>query len=280
MKININQFYRLVKKEYIFNYLSGFNKDKYCLDFIVKSVAVILIVLFNSTITLGGTRDPNTPDSKYIEYGKKHKCVIKIQTTTKENQKAHGSAVVIDPDWILTAAHIVKNSSNTKIVLDDKKEIIIDEIFIPDEYDEKKVGLCDIALCKLHESINLDFYPELYEKEDEVGKICSISGFGVTGMFSSNERTDDGIRRAGSNRIENIDRHLLVCNPGIQGKTELEFLISHGDSGGGLFIDKKLAGVNSCVMAADKNPNSSYGDECGHTRVSIYKNWIKNIIKK
>lgn len=256
MNVNINQFYYLVK------------------------VAVILIILFNSTITFGGTRDPNTPDSKYIEYGKKHKCVIKIQTTTKENQKAYGSAVVVDPYWVLTAAHVVKNSSDTKVILDDEKEIIVDEIFIPDEYDEEKVGLYDMALCKLHESIDLDFYPELYEKEDEIGKICSMSGFGITGTFSSSEKIDDGIRRAGSNKIESIDRHLLVCTPGVQDKTELEFLISHGDSGGGLFIDKKLAGINSCVMAKDKNADSSYGDECGHTRVSIHKNWIKDIIKK
>jgi hypothetical protein len=245
----------------------------------MKNFLLIFIILFNSTITFGGTRDPDTPDSKYIEYGKNHKCVIRI-TTIKENKKTYGSAVVIDPYWILTAAHVVKNSSNTKVVLDDEKEIIVDEIFIPLLYSSERVGLYDIALCKLHESIDLKIYPELYEKEDEIGKICSISGFGVTGKFSSSERIDDGARRAGSNKIENINKHLLVCTPGIKDKTELEFLISHGDSGGGLFIDKKLAGINSCVMATDKNADSSYGDECGHTRVSIHKNWIRSIIEK
>jgi hypothetical protein len=245
----------------------------------MKIFLLIFIVLLNTTATFGGTRDPNTPDSKYLEYGKKHKCVIKITTITKEDKKAYGSAVAIDPYWVLTAAHLVKDSINAKIILDNK-EIAIDEIFIPDEYDEKKIGLSDIALCKLNEGLDLNFYPELYEKEDEVGKVCSISGFGVTGTFSSKERIDDGIRRAGSNQIDNIEKHLLICTPGIKNKTELEFSISHGDSGGGLFIDRKLAGINSCVMAADKNPNSSYGDECGHTRVSIHRNWIINIIKK
>jgi hypothetical protein len=245
----------------------------------MKFFLLISIILFNSTIVFGGTRDPNTPDSKYIEYGKNHKCVVKI-ATIKNLKKTNGSAIVIDPYWILTAAHVVKNSSDTKVILDDEKEIIVDEIFIPLLYSLERVGLHDIALCKLHESIDLEFYPELYEKEDEVGKICSISGFGVTGTFSSNERIDDGVRRAGSNKIESIDKHLLVCTPGTKDKTELEFLISHGDSGGGLFIDKKLAGINSCVMAKDKNADSSYGDECGHTRISIHKNWIKDIIKK
>lgn len=238
----------------------------------------LLIVCLYSTVSFGGTRDPRTPDSKYIEYGKKHTCVLKITTVSEKKQIANGSAVAIDPMWVLTAAHVVKNTTNTKIILDNNQEIMVDEVFIPDEYDEEKVGLYDIALCKLHEEINLDFFPELYEDEDEVGKICSMSGFGITGTFSSNERIGDGIRRAGSNKIDGIDRHLLICTP--ENRTELEFLIAHGDSGGGLFINKKLAGIHSCVMAKDKKPDSSYGDESGHTRVSLHKKWIKDIIKR
>jgi hypothetical protein len=64
------------------------------------------------------------------------------------------------------------------------------------------------------------------------------------------------------------------------GRTELEFLICSGDSGGGLFINKKLAGINSCVLAADKKPNSSYGDDAGHTRISKYVPWIKQKIEE
>jgi len=61
--------------------------------------------------------------------------------------------------------------------------------------------------------------------------------------------------------------------------TNLEYCISHGDSGGGLFIDQKLAGINSIVLASDKNPDSNYGDESGHTRISKYKDWIEDNIK-
>lgn len=244
----------------------------------IKFLSITIIIF--STIVNAGTIDPNTPDSKYVDYGKKHKCVVKLTTTTKENQKSNGSAVVIGPKWVLTAAHVVNNCTETKVVLDNSSEIIVDEVFIPNEYDEEKIGFYDIALCKLHEDISLDFYPELYEDEDEIGKVCSIAGFGITGTFSSGRRVSDGIRRAGSNIVDSIDRQLLICTPEVKNKTELEFLISNGDSGGGLFINKKLAGINSCVMAKDKNTNSSYGDESGHTRVSIHRKWIKNIIKK
>jgi hypothetical protein len=32
-------------------------------------------------------------------------------------------------------------------------------------------------------------------------------------------------------------------------------------------------------MAVDKTPNSNYTDESGHTRLSLFKNWIKEKIK-
>ena len=66
-----------------------------------------------------------------------------------------------------------------------------------------------------------------------------------------------------------------VCSHGAKDCTNLEFLICNGDSGGGLFIDGKLAGINSCVVATDGNANSDYGDETYHTRISELQEWIK-----
>jgi len=82
------------------------------------------------------------------------------------------------------------------------------------------------------------------------------------------------------NKIDYISDSLLMCSPSIMSKTELEFLIASGDSGGGLFIDNKLAGINSCVMAVDKKPDSTYNDESGHTRVSKFLGWIKEHMQK
>jgi hypothetical protein len=62
-------------------------------------------------------------------------------------------------------------------------------------------------------------------------------------------------------------------------ESRLEFLISHGDSGGGLFINKKLAGINSLVFSSDGKPDSSWRDESGHTRISLFIDWINNTIK-
>lgn len=243
----------------------------------MKKTLIILSLLL-SNITYGGIRDPHTPDSKYIEYGKKYKCVVRIKNRNKDKMEAFGSAVIIRPTWILTAAHIVKDSTENKIIMDDNKEINIEEIFIPKEFNDE-FGFNDIALCKLHSDANIEYYPELYEKSDEVGKIAGIAGFGITGTFSSHERVGNSERRAGSNKIDEIDRQLLICDASNQNKTELEFIIYHGDSGGGLFIDQKLAGINSCVLAVDKKPDGSYGDQSGHTRISAHRPWIIEKIK-
>jgi hypothetical protein len=115
-----------------------------------------------------------------------------------------------------------------------------------------------------------------------VDKVCSLSGWGFTGTFITGSTKYDNKRRAGSNIIEKTERTNLVCSPSPKGvkHTELEFLIASGDSGGGLFIGNKLAGIHSSVLAIDKTPNSSYTDESCHTRISLYTKWIKESISK
>jgi hypothetical protein len=232
-----------------------------------------------SLLTYAGTIDPNTPDSKYIEYGSKFKCILKLCGKDVNNKYFCASAVAIKPRWILTAAHIGQGCKSC-IVHIEEKPICVEKIIYHEKYKENVFGEYDLALGYLEKDLGLDFYPELYEKDDEVGKICCMSGFGLGGNFRTGASRFDGHRRAGSNIIEHIDRKLLICTPSMRHKTSLEFIICSGDSGGGLFIDNKLAGINSCVIAADGKPDSTYGDESGHTRVSLYIDWIKRNISE
>lgn len=243
----------------------------------MKYILIFLSLLFVSHV-FAGTIDPYVPDQKYIDYGKKFKCVFKICGKTTEGKKYCASAVVINKNWILTAAHVVQDCAEIKIKDDSDKEYCVEKIIMNKHFEENKFGKNDIALGYVKEDINLDFYPELYSTDDEVGKICCISGYGIAGTFKSGCIISDQHKRAGSNYIDKIDRDLLICTPSLKGTpryTELEFIIGSGDSGGGLFIDKKLAGINSCVISDDGKPDSTYGDEAGHTRVSLFIDWIK-----
>lgn len=245
----------------------------------IKNLLFIPILLaLSSSYLVSGTIDPNTQDSKYVDYAKDFKYVYKICGSYKDKKLFCASAVAIDPHWIITAAHVVKNY-NICVISQDNKAFIVDKVICHEDFNDNKFGFADIAIGYISEDIGLDFYPSLYDSDDEVGKICSISGYGLTGTFITGATTVDNLRRSGSNIIDKIDRDLLVCSPSISNKTSLEFLIAVGDSGGGLFIGNKLAGINSCVLADDKIPDSTYGDESGHTRISKFVKWIKNHIE-
>jgi secreted trypsin-like serine protease len=241
----------------------------------MKKFLLCFILLLISSNVISGTIDPSVSDTKYIEYGNKFNYVGKLCGVGGDNQQYCASAVAINDRFILTAAHIIKDAKSCTITINNKTIKVIN-IEYPIEFEPNNFGFNDIAIGYCEDTIDLEFYPELYENNDEVNKICSISGYGLTGTFITGATTSDNNRRAGSNIIDEIQNDLLICSPSGPGKkTSLEFIIASGDSGGGLFIDNKLAGINSCVMAADKKPDSTYTDECGHTRISKFVSWIK-----
>lgn len=249
----------------------------------MKRIIMSFVFLSMSCIAESGTRDSLVPDEKYLSYGEKHKCVVPIygQCNCDETKTPHSfsaSAVVIRPQWVITAAHVVKGKNDVMIKVG-TKDIKIKRVIVNENFEESKLGMYDIALCESEDDIGFVSYPELYKKKDEQGKIASICGYGVTGTFGTGATSTDGRKRAGANMIERMENHVMICvKESNKRKTNMDFLISHGDSGGGLFIDQKLAGVNSFVTASDGKPDSSYGDESGHTRVSLFVDWIHSTI--
>lgn len=245
-----------------------------------------MTICFGLSVCSAGTIDPKVPDSKYVEYGKKHECVVQIcgeypkQSIDGSKVCFLASSVIIKPRIVLTAAHVVEEAENMYIKLRDE-EIKISTAIILKAYDKTKFGPFDLAICHLEKDAFIDFYPELYGKDDEVGKVCSISGFGMTGNYRYGAKVHDGKKRAGSNIVDEICSGMLSCSVNKKPYTELEFLIANGDSGGGLFIDQKLAGINSTIMTHKGGTlNSDLQDQSCHTRISLHKPWIDFIIEE
>lgn len=238
-----------------------------------------LVLLYD--IGFCGTIDPKIPDKTYIKYSENFECVGKLCGSYKDGLHFCASCVAISDRYVLTAAHVIDNYKESFVHINDKK-IRIKEFIVPKKFDIEKIGIGDIAIGVCEENIGLKSYPDLYGDEDEIGKKCDISGFGLTGTFITGANKMDNFKRAGTNKVSYIIEEVIVCDisrPPEKDYTDKEFMIASGDSGGGLFIDNKLAGINSFVMATDKKPNSSYTDEGCHTRVSIFKKWIEGIIK-
>ncbi|NDB62007.1 hypothetical protein EB001_26745, partial [bacterium] len=223
------------------------------------------------------TIDPKISDQKYIDFGKHFYCIAQIVGTTEENTLFAASCVILDDHHILTAAHIVEKYKICFVIINDKKNEVSTITRHPD-FKADNFGIADIALGYCKTSFNLDGYPALYTDNNEDKKLCAIAGYGITGTFATGGTKFDNKLRAGSNKIDYIIKDLLICSPsqpGSSDRTALEFCIGSGDSGGGLFIDGKLAGINSCIMSEKRSPSSRYGDESGHTRISKFADWIE-----
>lgn len=230
-----------------------------------------------AALCFAGTVNPDVPDSEYVEYGKKFGYVARLLCEDEKSGICHdGSCVLIAPQVAVTAAHVVDGMDSWEIVTDDGKRHEVVSVAIHEDYVNGRYGQADIAVCVCRDSFGLAWYPPLYAKRDEVGRVASIAGFGATGTFRTGRDKIDGVRRAGSNIVDAVDGGYLTCSAGEGMSTKLEFLLAPGDSGGGLFIGNSLAGVNSFVMVSGTTPPKGvFGDESGHTRISEYIDWIE-----
>jgi hypothetical protein len=236
----------------------------------------LLLVLGLSSYSYAGTIDPNISDQEYIDFGSKFYCVVKLCGMYEDGSLFCASGVIIEKHFVLTAAHVVKDYKICYVKIGEEK-FLLDNVIIHKDF-ETKFGVADIAIGYHKNGFSLEHYPPLYTTDDEQGKTASIAGWGLTGNFNTGTNKSDNKLRAGSNLVDGTDKDMLICSPSKHGSpdhTILEYMIGSGDSGGGLFIDGKLAGINSCVMAVGRSPMSKYGEESGHTRIYNFLKWIE-----
>lgn len=239
--------------------------------------AAVLVAVLCSPL-MAGTTDDAVPDSSYVAYGRAFApYTAKISGLGADGRRASASCTLLSPRWAITTAHVVHGTTDVLVTSGTLSRVAATVVVHPD-WQHDVHGLHDLALVLCNEPLELGFFPALSDGSEHVGQVVSIAGYGLHGKLTEGHTTHDGRLRAGTQTIERFDRSLIVCLAQC-GSSTLEICISPGDSGGPLFAGGRLAGVNSFTMATRVPLRSRQGEETAHTRVSLYREWIRDVMR-
>ncbi len=243
---------------------------------VVAALVVLTIAQVALSIALiAGTRDDGISDEKYVEYAEKFApYTVKIIATGTDGKPSFGTATLLSDHWAITAAHVVDGA--TVATIEGSKSV---EIVLHPKFEAECMGCNDVALVRFSDSFGRGFYPALSTGDENPGDLCSVAGYGVHGPMSTGYDSADDRLRAGTCRIDRFDGTRVIC-PISRGSSPLPYGISPGDSGGPLFCEGKLCGVNSFTMAdKGKTLKSRAGEEQGFARISVMREWIEEVMK-
>ena len=233
-----------------------------------------------SAVVAAGTIDERIPDARYREYGETFAAyTCRLVGKNVEGNTQVGTCTLIAPHWALTAAHVTADMAECS-VLTGAGLHRIDRIFAYRDYDGS-FAEHDIALVHVVRAFPNEWYPPLSDGSEQPGIVCTAAGYGVTGPISTGYVRGDGEIRAGTMRLDYTERSVWVCQIRRSG-SPMPFCIAPGDSGGGLWAKAAdgrvvLVGVNSYTATTAKATRSRVGEESGHTRVALYRDWIREV---
>jgi len=247
------------------------------------TLAVTVLVLFSATgdaraIVIRHDRD----DARYRQLGEGYPELVSIGL-------AHG--VLIAPDWVLTAAHVVDGLSPIGYAIDVAGQSVpIRRVVLhPDWIGDLGPGLADpewidLALVQLSRPIAGISPAVPYGGTGELGKTVTLVGDGRTGTGRTGTVEEDDRVRAATNVVDRVNERALYLDfETPPAGTELEGISGKGDSGGPAFLvidgTRYVVGISSWNQHVDRGlAECVYGTTEVYTRVSTRLPWIREVM--
>ena len=232
--------------------------------------------------------------------------VFKITEQVGDVQSYGSGVLLAGGQYVLTAAHLFSANptlSNVHILNADGQTVsAVGEIYIDPQWNDDPTSYNhDLAIIKLAQPLAQTSGYEIYRAKTEIGQTFTRAGFSGTDLVAGKNTYDaltDIINTSFGSHIEAGSQLLYDYDDGTPQHDALGLLFNlpnlglgsdetmsqSGLSGGGTFIDGKIAGIGSFIFRSnlsdvDSVIDSSFGEMGSDTRISTHADWIDFITK-